>query len=153
VSKLDVPKRIKSLVFEPKEIGRVTIKNRLVRSATHVGMASEEGSVTDELVELFKTLAEGGVGLIITGYAYVQLSGKAVPYQMGIDRDNLIPRLRKIAETVHKHGDGCKVAIQLVHCGRQSFFLENTVAPSAVLEHVVNTMPREMTIEEIEETI
>jgi 2,4-dienoyl-CoA reductase-like NADH-dependent reductase (Old Yellow Enzyme family) len=42
--------------------------------------------------------------------------------------------------------------MQLIHCGRQSFFLENTIAPSAVFEPVVNKMPREMTIEEIEET-
>jgi len=153
VSKLEIPKRVKFLAFEPKEIGGMVIKNRLVRSATHEGMASEDGSVTDELVELYKTLAEGGVGLIITGYAYVQPGGKAVPYQKGIDRDELIPGLRRIAETVHEHGDGCKVAMQLAHCGRQSFFLENTIAPSAVFETVVNIMPREMTIEEIEETI
>ncbi len=152
VSKLEMPERIKSLVFEPKEIGGMTVKNRLVRSATVEGMASEDGSVTDELLKLYKTLAEGGVGLIITGAAYVQSSGKILPYQTGIDRDDLIPRLRKIAETVHEHGDGCKVAMQLVHCGRQSSFLEKTIAPSAVFEPVVNKMPREMTIEEIEET-
>jgi 2,4-dienoyl-CoA reductase-like NADH-dependent reductase (Old Yellow Enzyme family) len=153
VSKLEVPKRIKSLVFEPKEIGRMMIKNRLVRSATYEGMASKNGSVTDKLVELYKTLAEGEVGLIITGYAYVQMSGRSTASMMGIDRDDLIPGLRRIAETVHKHGNGCKVAIQLAHCGRQSFSLETTLAPSAVFEPVVNKMPREMTIEEIEETI
>jgi len=153
MSKLEVPKSVTSLVFEPEEIGGMVIKNRLVRSATYEGMASEDGSVTGELVESYKTLAEGGVGLIITGYAYVQPSGKPMPRQTGIDRDDLIPGLRKIAETVHEHGDGCKVAIQLVHCGRQSFFLEKTVAPSAVLEQLTNNMPREMTVEEIEETI
>jgi 2,4-dienoyl-CoA reductase-like NADH-dependent reductase (Old Yellow Enzyme family) len=116
-------------------------------------MASEGGSVTDELIKLYRTLAEGGVGLIITGAAYVQQSGKSVPCLTGIYRDDLIPGLRKIAETVHEHGDGCKVAIQLLHCGRQSFVLENTIAPSAVFEPVVKKMPREMTIEEIEETI
>jgi 2,4-dienoyl-CoA reductase-like NADH-dependent reductase (Old Yellow Enzyme family) len=153
VSKLEVAKRIKSPVFEAKEIGGMTIKNRLVRSATYEGMASEKGNVTDELIELYKTLAEGGVGLIITGHAFVQPSGKGMPYQIGIDRDDLIPGLRKIAETVHEHGDGCKVAMQVSHCGRQSFALEKTIAPSAVFEPLVNIMPREMTIEEIEETI
>jgi 2,4-dienoyl-CoA reductase-like NADH-dependent reductase (Old Yellow Enzyme family) len=153
VSRLEIATRIKSPVFEPKEIGGMTIKNRLVRSATYEGMASENGNVTNELVELYKTLAEGGVGLIITGYAFVQPSGKAMPYQTGIDRDDLIPGLRKIAETVHEHGDGCNVAMQVAHCGRQSFALEKTIAPSAVFEPLVNIMPREMTIEEIEETI
>jgi 2,4-dienoyl-CoA reductase-like NADH-dependent reductase (Old Yellow Enzyme family) len=153
VSKLEIPERIKSLVFKPKEIGGLKIKNRLVRSATVEGMASEDGSVTGELLRLYKTLAEGGVGLIITGAIYVQPTGQIVPNQTGINRDDLIPGLRKIAETVHKHGDGCKVAMQLVHCGRQSFWLEKTVAPSAVFEPVVNKMPREMTAKEIEETI
>ena len=153
MGELEVPKRIKSLVFEPKEIGGMVIKNRLVRAATTEGMASEDGSVTDELVELYKTLAEGGVGLMITGYAYVQPSGKAIPRQTGIYKDDLIPGWRKIADTVHEHGDGCKVAMQLVHCGRQSWFLEKTMAPSAVFEPVVNIMPREMTVEEIEETV
>ncbi len=153
MSKLEVPKSITSLVFEPEEIGGMVVKNRLVRSATYEGMAPEDGSITGELVELYKTLAEGGVGLIITGYAYVQPSGKPLPRQTGIDRDDLVPGWRKIAETVHEHGNGCKVAIQLVHCGRQSFFLEKTVAPSAVLDPLSSNMPREMTIEEIEETI
>jgi 2,4-dienoyl-CoA reductase-like NADH-dependent reductase (Old Yellow Enzyme family) len=153
VSELEVSKKIKSLVFEPKEIGGMVIKNRLVRSATYEAMASEDGSVTDELVELYKTLAQGGVGLIITGYAYVQSSGKSTPRHTGIDRDELIPGLTKIARTVHVHGDGCKVAIQLVHSGRQSFILDETIAPSAVLESVRNKIPREMTIEEIEETV
>ena len=148
-----MPERTKFLAFETREIGGMIVKNRLVRSATYERMASESGRVTDGLVRLYRTLAEGGVGLIITGHAYVQSSGKAVPQQMGIDKDNLIPGLRKIAEAVHEHGDGCKVAIQLTHCGRQSFVLKTTVAPSAVFEPVVKKMPREMTIEEIEETI
>jgi len=152
MSELEIAKQIKSLVFEPKGIGGMRVKNKLVRSATVEAMASEDGSVTDELVKLYKTLAEGGVGLIIVGAAYVQSTGKILPYQTGIDRDDVIPGLRRIAETVHKHGDGCKVAMQLMHCGRQSVLLENTIAPSCVFEPVVNKMPREMTIEEIEET-
>jgi len=148
-----VPKRIKYLVFEPKEIGGMVIKNRLVRSATYEAMASEDGSVTDELVEFYKTLAEGGVGLIIASYVCVQPSGKSTLKQTGIDKDDLIPGLRRIVKTVHGHGDGCKVAIQLVHSGRQSMILDETIAPSAVLESFRNKIPREMTIEEIEETI
>ncbi|GAH82279.1 unnamed protein product, partial [marine sediment metagenome] len=57
---------------EPKKIGKIEIKNRFVRSATYEHAASEDGSVTDELILLYKTLAEGGVGLIITGLSYVQ---------------------------------------------------------------------------------
>jgi len=153
MSELKIPKKTQLLASKPKEIGGMIVKNSLVRSATYEHMASEGGRVTDGLVKFYRTLAEGGIGLIITGAAYVQPSGRSVPCMTGIHRDDLIPGLRKIAQTVHENGDGCKVAIQLLHCGRQSFELESTVAPSAVFEPVVRKMPREMTVEDIEETM
>jgi 2,4-dienoyl-CoA reductase (NADPH2) len=71
---------------------------------------------------------------------------------IGIDGDHLIPGLKRITETVHEYGDGCKIAIQLIHTGRQSY-LESTLAPSAVFEPIMKKIPREMTLDEIEETI
>ena len=56
---------------KPKKIGSIEIKNRFIRSATFERMATEDGYVTDKHIKLYKELAEGGVGLIITGYAYV----------------------------------------------------------------------------------
>ena len=56
----------------PMKIGNLQIKNRFVRSATYEKRAAEDGSVTDELVQFYRTLAEGGTGLIITGFAYIQ---------------------------------------------------------------------------------
>ena len=138
---------------KPKKIGPIEIKNRFVRSATFEGMATEEGYVTDQLVELYKTLAKGGVGLIITGYSYIQESGKAFDKQMGVTNDDYIPGLSRIAETVHNNGDDCKVALQIAHCGRQSRFLENTIAPSALEEKLTRKIPREMTIDEIRDTV
>jgi len=138
---------------KPKKIGPIEIKNRFVRSATFEGMATEDGYVTDQHIELYKTLAKGGVGLIITGYAYVQESGKAFEKQTGVSRDDYIPGLSRIAETVHKNGDNCKVALQIAHCGHQSRYLENTIAPSAQEEKLTRKIPREMTREEIRDTI
>lgn len=138
---------------KPKKIGNLEIKNRFVRSGTMDGMATEEGYVTDQQVELYKNLAEGGVGLIITGTAYVHSKGKGHPHQLTIDNDVSIHSLSKIPDIIHKYGQGCKVAVQLQHCGRQSRVLENPLAPSAVLEKLTNKMPRKMTIEEIKETI
>ncbi len=138
---------------KPKKIGPIEIKNRFVRSATFEGMATEDGYVTEKHLELYKNLAQGGVGLIITGYAYVQENGRAFDKQTGVSKDEFIPGLRKIAEIVHKNGKGCKVTLQIAHCGRQSRILENTIAPSALEEKLTRKMPREMTKEEIEELI
>ena len=138
---------------KPKNIGSIEIKNRFVRSATFEGMATEEGQITEKQVQLYKALAEGGVGLIITGYAYVQPDGKAHHGQTGVYKDELIAGLSRISSIIHENGDNCKVALQIAHSGRQSRALENTVAPSAVLEKATNKMPREMTLDEIHETI
>jgi 2,4-dienoyl-CoA reductase-like NADH-dependent reductase (Old Yellow Enzyme family) len=138
---------------KPKKIGTIEIKNRFVRSATFEGMASEDGYVTEKHLELYKNLAKGGVGLIITGYAYILESGRAFDKQTGASKDEFIPGLSKIAEIIHKNGDGCKVALQIAHCGRQSRVLENTIAPSALEEKLTRKIPREMTKEEIQETI
>jgi 2,4-dienoyl-CoA reductase-like NADH-dependent reductase (Old Yellow Enzyme family) len=138
---------------KPKEIGKLEIKNRFVRSATYEGLATEEGEVTEKLVNFYKTLSEGGVGLIITSYAFIQKNGRANVKQIAIYSDDFIPGLKKISDVIHKSGEDCKIILQLVHAGRQSHHVKNTVAPSAVLEKFSNKMPREMTIEEIEETI
>jgi len=138
---------------KPGKIGNLTIKNRLIRSATYRKMATEDGDITKNLLEMYKTLAEGGVGLIITGFAYVQENGQAFPGQIAADRDSMIPSLKKIAKTIHEYGNECKTFFQLGHCGRQSYFVDEIIAPSAVLEPITNRMPREMTSEEIEEVV
>ncbi len=116
-------------------------------------MATEEGDVTNDLLAIYKNLAKGGVGLIITGYAYVQPSGQSFPGQLGVDEDKSIDSLRRIAKIIHDNGKNCKVICQLVHCGRQSYFVNTTLAPSAVLEPITGNMPKEMTYEDIDETI
>ena len=45
-----------SILFQPLQVGRIEIRNRLVRSATYYGLADENGHVGDASVELMKTL-------------------------------------------------------------------------------------------------
>lgn len=60
-----------SKLFTPTRIGSLTLKNRFVRSATWENMATEDGHMTDKLYGIYRELAEGGVGLIATGYANI----------------------------------------------------------------------------------
>ena len=55
------------LLYEPITINNMSLKNRLVKSATYEAMAAEDGSVTDQLIDMYTSLAKGDVGLIITG--------------------------------------------------------------------------------------
>ena len=55
-------------VFETVKMNNIEMKNRLVRSATWEGIADPDGSVTEEAYNIYKELAKGGVGAIITGF-------------------------------------------------------------------------------------
>jgi len=102
-------------LFEPKELKGLKLRNRLVRSATYEGLAARDGRCTPELVELYKGLARGGVGLIISGYAWVHPSGQCARNMLAIDRDEVIPGLRLLTDAVHREGGA--VALQMVHGG------------------------------------
>ena len=102
-------------IFEPSLINGMQLANRFVRSATWEGMAGEDGNVTPKLIELMTDLAKGGVGLIITSLAYVHPYGQAVPWQLGVYSDELIPGLREMTGAVHDKGG--KIVLQLVHAG------------------------------------
>ena len=68
-----------SLLFTPANIGRLEVPNRLMRSATAECMADEDGTPRPELAEMYRALAAGGVGLIVSGHMYVHPSGKCHP--------------------------------------------------------------------------
>ena len=74
-----------SKLFTPYQIGPVTYRNRFVRSATQDWLCDENGVTSELQLELYKNLAAGGVGLIITGHAYVSHPlGRAALRQNGI---------------------------------------------------------------------
>jgi len=139
-----------SILFTPVRIGPVTVPNRFVRSATHDFMADEAGNVTDAHIELYSRLAEGEVGLIITGHAHVQPSGKASPRQMAVFDDRFVEGLARIPAAVHRFGS--LVFLQIAHAGRQT--KEKLcgcvpVSPSAVYDPVSKVLPRELAADEI----
>jgi 2,4-dienoyl-CoA reductase-like NADH-dependent reductase (Old Yellow Enzyme family) len=59
-------------VFEATTINGLRLANRLVRSATWEGLGDADGRVNEGVIEIYRRLAEGGVGLIITGYLAVR---------------------------------------------------------------------------------
>ncbi len=83
-----------SVLLTPLRLGPLTLPNRFVRSATQDYMATDAGEVTDRQVGLYRTLAEGEVGLIITGHAYIHPLGKAGPNQTRRPRRPVRPRAR-----------------------------------------------------------
>lgn len=118
--------------FDPITVEGVTLRNRFVRSATWDSTATDEGEVTDASVRIIEDLARGGVGLIVTGFAYVSEHGKAVGRQLGISQDRHIEGLRRLAHAAHDHD--ARIAVQIAHAGIHLLRVENpgraALAPS-----------------------
>ncbi len=120
-------------LFEETTINGMTLKNRLVRSATWEGMAAPDGRPTPKMNDFYRELAAGGVGLIITGFAFVQADGKALAGQMGIHTDDFADDYKALTGAVHAAGG--KVVAQIVHAGGQTMsetIGQKPLAPSAV---------------------
>ena len=144
-----------SILFEEKKIGKVLVKNRYVHSATYESMADIQGKVTDKLINRYRRLAKGGVGLIIPGYCFVMENGRSMKYQTGLHNDEMIDGLQKLVDTVH--GEGSKLVFQLMHSGRQTSkdtIGQTQIAPSkGPMDTIYMAKPREMSEGEIKEII
>ncbi len=102
-------------LFEKSDINGMVLSNRFIRSATWAGLATDEGACTSPMIDLARELSAGGVGLIITGHAYVRKDGQHAPWQLGIHQDAHIPGLQNLTQAVHEHE--AKIVVQLGYGG------------------------------------
>jgi 2,4-dienoyl-CoA reductase-like NADH-dependent reductase (Old Yellow Enzyme family) len=136
------------MLYDPITIGSLTIRNRIMRSATAERMADpESGRPLPRLADVYAALARGGVGLIVTGHAYVERGGKAHPEMASIADDELIPAWREVVRPAQK--TGARVIMQINHCGASC---DPTVTPDPISPSGVETAsgatPRAMSEEE-----
>ncbi|WP_020678116.1 NADH:flavin oxidoreductase [Geopsychrobacter electrodiphilus] len=106
------------MLFSPLNLGRLTVKNRLMHSATYESMSETTGEVSPALLNRYRHLAKGGIGLIVPGHMNVHPAGKAGLRQTGIYSDHLISGLKKLVSVVHEEQG--KLVFQLAHAGRQT---------------------------------
>jgi 2,4-dienoyl-CoA reductase-like NADH-dependent reductase (Old Yellow Enzyme family) len=110
-------------------IGKLTLRNRCVRSAPYDGCAEKGGQVSQHQVRLFSDIAQGGAGLIITGITYTHPLGQISAFQNSLADDNCIPSFRSLTRAVHERG--AKIAVQLFHAGKErAKFYKSSVSPS-----------------------
>lgn len=142
-------------IFEPLAIGNLKLPGRLAKSATVETRCTTDGYVTDELIQFYREIAEGGTPLIITGASSYCSYSRGVPKQISVDADDKIEGLRHLADTVHRAGS--RIVVQLFHTGRQAVpelvGRTEAVSASAVYEPTLGVMPRAMSLAEIQDTI
>ena len=107
---------IESPIFTPFNIGPVTLRNRIIRSAAFENMAYGN-SPSQDLYDYHVAVARGGVGMTTLAYASVNRSGLSFKGQLWM-RESIVPGLKRITDAVH--ATGAKCSIQLGHCGNMT---------------------------------
>ena len=93
-------------MFSTARLKHLTAKNRIIRSATNDHLGNPDGSVSDEEIAMYDTLAANDVGTIITGHLSVSpdLDYRADEMQLCIGDDRFIEGLSLIPAKIHEYG-------------------------------------------------
>lgn len=139
-------------LFKPVKINKMELENRLIVSPMVTCFAKEDGKVTEQYVEYVREKAKGGWGMIINEAHAAIESGKAFDKFFGLYSDDQIEGQKELVAAAHEQG--VKIAVQLVHAGRQSLYTgAPLVAPSPIADPTSPVTPNELTLEEIREII
>ncbi|MDR4938271.1 NADH:flavin oxidoreductase [Rossellomorea marisflavi] len=125
---------MKSVLFEPLNVGSTMLNNRIgVAPMTRVS-ATEDGIVTDQMISYYTSFAQGGFGLVITEGTYIDNRySQTYDNQPGIVDEEQVQGWKKVVDYVHRAG--AKIFMQIQHTGPLSQgnrSLNKTVAPSAI---------------------
>ena len=138
-------------LFEPLKISNITLSNRIVMPAMHLGLAND-GFITKKLTNFYIERAKGGAGLLVVGGCYVDIYAKGLPSMIAVDDDKYLPKLTEFTKAVHDARENVKICCQLYHGGAYAFpqiIGRQPIAPSAVYSKFSKTTPKEMTLEDI----
>ena len=93
---------MKSL-FDTTKMRTHALRNRAWRSATWLGLADEEGFVTDAIVDTYEKLAEGGVAMIVTGLTSISAKDARIGGECKFYDDRFVADHRRLTDAVHRH--------------------------------------------------
>lgn len=130
------------------------LKNRCVVPAMVMNYCNEDGTCTERFTAYHEAKAKGGFGMIITEDFAVTPGGKGFKYLPGLWNDGQIPGFAEFTKRIHQYGT--VLIAQIYHAGRQTskaVIGQAPWAPTAIPCPFSPDMPREMTIEEIKETV
>ncbi|MDC9580342.1 NADPH-dependent 2,4-dienoyl-CoA reductase [Xenorhabdus sp. PR6a] len=136
-------------LLTPLDLGFTTLKNRVLMGSMHTGL-EEYPDGAQRLAQFYAERAAGGVALIVTGGIAPNPQGVVAAGASILNSEAQLPHHKLITDAVHQAGG--KIALQILHAGRYSY-QKNAVAPSAIQAPINPFMPREMSEEDIQQTI
>ncbi len=97
-------------LLEPIQVGKMTLKNRIMFPPLTTGYEERDGSIGQRSLSFYERLAKGGVSYIVIGDVAPVRTASPTPK---LYSEEQIPAFKKLADTLHQYD--CKVALQLFH--------------------------------------
>lgn len=139
-------------LFTSYTLKDVTLKNRIVMSPMCMYSSHEkDGKVQNFHKTHYTSRAVGGAGLLIVEATAVTPQGRISDRDLGIWDDEHVKGLRDLVSLMKE--EGAKTGIQLAHAGRKAVVDGDIFAPSPIAFDETYKQPKEMSIEDIKETV
>lgn len=158
------------LLFTPIRLRGITARNRIMASPM-CQYLSDDGAPQEWQLVNFGRFAMGGCGIVFTEETAVEARGRKTYHCAGIYHDSHIPAYRRITDFLR--AQGAVPAIQLGHCGRRASqhgplkdratlteadARDNMkpwqgISPSPLPPTPDGAIPREMTLDDIRDTL
>ena len=104
-------------LFEPGQIGKLTLKNRIAMAPMSIGgLVEPDGRLSERAIDYYAARAKGGTGLIITSVSRTSRHIERLPDTPFVtyavfDNPVYLARLAELADAVHDYG--AKICVQL----------------------------------------
>ena len=132
---------------DPLTIRGVTLPNRLWFPPVARDLARPDGTVTDENVAAYREVAAGGVGTVVVEHCFITPGGRYSARQIGIDRDDCVSGLARIAAAIRS---AAAVPVAQISFAGARTSAGGRVGPSALHLSANYEAAEEMTPAEIE---
>lgn len=136
-------------LFEPLDLGFVTLPNRVLMGSMHVGLEEVPGGF-ERMAAFYAERARAGVALIVTGGISPNDEGRPFPMGATLAGPHEVAQHRVVTDAVHAAGG--RIAMQILHFGRYAYHPE-LVGPSPIQAPIAPFPPRELTGEQVTRTV
>ena len=99
-----------SVLLQPIQVGKLTLKNRIMFPPQTTGYEERDGSIGARSFAFYERVAKGGASYVVIGDVAPVMTASPTPK---LCDDRQIPTFKKLADKMHEYD--CKVALQIFH--------------------------------------
>ena len=136
-------------LLQPLDLGFTTLRNRVLMGSMHVGL-EEAPNGFERMAAFYAERARGGVALMVTGGIAPNDAGRPYPGGARMATEEEAAQHKVVTDAVHAAGG--KIAMQILHFGRYAYH-PGLVGPSPIKAPIAPMPPRELTPEEVWQTV